>query len=195
MRNKKQRIFLKSLLCDFLIFALQWGVVSPTYANSALEEKEIIRESQLSYRAEGGFTGVESFGVILSCVNGQVSVMKSINDPRLSPQQAHMREVGTMNIIKYLDLWKDLDRSAVLSMADAPLPKTDIRDEYTVHFYAKLGESFHQFDVNGITRPEVSRYFAIRKLIDDSVQMQALWATHQNTAKALGKTTVIGKAN
>jgi hypothetical protein len=68
-------------------------------------EEELLEESQLSYRAEGGFTGVESYGVIISCVKGKVSILKSIHDPRLEKDNARIRQIGTMDQNEYLQLW------------------------------------------------------------------------------------------
>lgn len=152
-------------------------------AEIKISDKEILKESQISYRAEGGFTGVQSYGVILSCVNGKVSVMKSIYDPRLSSEKSRTREIGSMELEKYVRLWNNMDQQALFKMQDSPLPKMDIADEFTLHFYAKAGKNLHQFQVVGISRTEAARYFAIRKLIDDAVQMQALWNVHNDLAK------------
>ncbi len=208
MKNNKLRLLIKGTVCDLLVFALQFSSVSVSHAgpfkkliesvdapqNIEISDKDILKESQLSYRAEGGFTGVQSFGVILSCVNGRVSVMKSIYDPRLSADKARTREIGTMKTSEYLDLWNNLDRHAMLKMDSAPLPNKDLNDEFTVHFYAKAGKLLHQFDVVGISRPEAARYFAVRKLIDESVQMGALWNIHQNAARAIDS-SVADKSN
>ena len=210
MKNSKKRIIIKGVICDLLIFAMQFGNVSVSNAgpfkkllNSVenpqpqveISDKEILSASQLSYRAEGGFTGVQSFGVILSCVNGRVSVMKSIYDPRLAADRARTREIGTMSPDTYLALWNNLDRHALFKMTDAPLPTRDIEDEFTVHFYAKAGKMLHQFDVVGISRPEAARYFAVQRLIDGSVKMQALWGLHQNLAKKLDDSSLADNAN
>jgi hypothetical protein len=190
---------IKALIFDAFIIALQIGGVGRTYAGpfqplldslddrplGAMTDKEILRSSQISYRAEGGFTGVASYGVILSCINGQVSVMKSIYDPRLPADKANSREISSMDPKDYIRLWENLDRHALFKMQDAPEPRMDIADEFTVHFYAKVENKFNQFHVYGISRPEAARYFAFRKLIDDSVQMQTLWDTHAHYAQNL----------
>src|SRR6185369_11388809 len=97
------------------------SVDEPQEANLNISDREILKSSQISYRAEGGFTGVRSYGVILSCVNGHVSVLKSILDPRLPSSKASTRQIGTMSTDQYVQLWDNLDRQALLKMKDAPL--------------------------------------------------------------------------
>lgn len=150
-----------------------------------LTDDQILANSQISYRAEGGFTGVESYGVIVSCVKGKISVMKSIYDPRLQKDNARMRQIGSLSKEDYLVLWENLDRQAIFKMKDSAPLTMDVYDEFTNHFYVKVGDYLHQFDVVGISLPEASRYFAIRKLIDDSVSMHSLWSTHTSLARHL----------
>src|SRR4051812_31659944 len=45
---------------------------------------ELLEKSQISYAADGGFTGVRSFSVIISCVNGRISTLKTIRNPRVT---------------------------------------------------------------------------------------------------------------
>lgn len=148
-------------------------------------ERQILAESQISYRAEGGFTGVESYGVIISCVKGKISVMKSIYDPRLQKDNARMRALGSMDKEEYVQLWKDLERQAFFKMRDSSPLTMDIADEFTNHFVAKVGDRTHKFDVVGISRPEASRYFALRERIDQSVAMKTLWSTYSRLSKRL----------
>jgi len=150
-----------------------------------LDRESLLESSQVSYRAEDGFTGVHSYGVIISCVKGKISVMKSIYDPRLPDSQSRIRQLGSMDEQSYLALWDNLKNNAIFRMQDAPQPAEDISDEFTVSFFAKVGGSLHQFRVYGISRPDASRYFAIQKLIDDSVQMASLWNAHTNLAARL----------
>jgi hypothetical protein len=201
--TKIERSF-KSLFC--LVFSVLFSLVSlkPCSAGpfkellnnydsatdaTELSNDEILKSSQISYRAEGGFTGVQSYGVILRCVNGKVSVMKSIYDPHLSGDKGQIRDIGSMNFDDYLALWNNLDRHAVFKMADAPLPKMDILDEFTIQFNAKVGNTFHHFQVYGISRPEAARYFALRKLVDDAVGMQELWNNHSELVRNLGSSS------
>lgn len=146
-------------------------------------EEELLNESQISYRAEGGFTGVESYGVIISCVKGKISVLKSIYDPRLDKNNAQMRQIASMDENEYLQLWADMNRQALLKMNDSTPVTMDITDEFTNHFVAKVGKHIHRFEVVGISRPESSKYFALRERIDHSVNMKALWATHERLAR------------
>ncbi|MCG3205922.1 MAG: hypothetical protein KCHDKBKB_02646 [Elusimicrobia bacterium] len=178
---KKTRVLF--LIISFIIGALPQG-----WAENVLSDKEILKVSQLSYQAEGGFSGVQSYGVILSCVNGQVSLLKTIHDPRFPSDKAILRQIGHMATEDYLKLWNTLDRHGIFKTANAPKPKMDIMDEFTVRFHAKVGERHHQFDVYGISRPEAARYFSLQKLIDNSVQMQSLWTVHNETAKKFGQT-------
>ncbi len=144
---------------------------------------DLLKNSQISYRAEGGFSEVQSYGVILSCVNGKISVLKSISDPRLSDKSALVHDVSSMSPSAYLSLWDSLDRQAVFRMTDAPEPKIDIADEFTITFNAKIGSARNEFHVVGISRPVAARYYAIRALIDDAVHMKALWNVHSNVAR------------
>jgi hypothetical protein len=151
--------------------------------DSPVSTSDLLASSQISYRAEGGFTGVQSYGVIISCVKGKISVMKSIFDPRLNSEKSRIRQIGTMDSNAYITLWDSLAAHAVLKMDNAPEPKYDILDEFTVTFYTKVGDTLHQFYARGISRPEAAKYFAVRNLIDTAVDMKALWNTHNNLAK------------
>ncbi len=197
------RKFLKSLVIDLFIIVLQFGGTGgrayaveelesanvadsvPRVSTDQITESDVLKNSQISYRADGGFSGIESYGVILSCINGQVSVMKSIFDPRLPADKAQFRDISTMDSEQYLLLWNALDRMALLKLADAPRPKMDILDEFTVEFNAKIKNNSHKFTVYGISRPEAARYFAVRKVIDDSVHMQAFWDQHTHASEAV----------
>lgn len=185
IKNAKIRIIVKGLICDALIFAMQFGGVS-AYGGSVktrLSDNAILKDSELAYNAEGGFTGVQSYGVILSCVNGRVSVLKSIYDPRLSPEKAKTREIATMDPKKYLALWRNVDRHAIFKFSNCPQPTREIYDEFTVRFTARVGKKCHRFEVAGISRPIAARYYAIRELIDASVRMEALWDAHALSSK------------
>jgi hypothetical protein len=144
---------------------------------------DILKGSQISYRADGGFTGVQGYGVIISCVNGKISVLKTISDPRLRDEAATVHDISSIGTDEYLNLWDNLDREALFKMSDAPDPKVDILDEFTVTFHAVVGKDHHEFRVHGISRPEAARYYALRQLIDDSVHMKALWNVHSDLAR------------
>src|SRR5262245_11337333 len=77
-----------------------------------ISEKDILKDSQISYRADGGFTGIKSYGVIISCVNGKISTLKSFHDPHRYP--GPLRQKGSMDRMTYLKLWDSLKRQQVL---------------------------------------------------------------------------------
>lgn len=156
-----------------------------TEKSSLLTQEKLLKDSQISYRAEGGFTGVRSYGVIISCVKGKISVMKTAYDPRLPEEQARIHQIGILSQEQYLALWDELQKRSVLTMRNAPLPKFDITDEFTVHFYAKAGVDENNFQAYGLSRPEISRYLAVRKMIDETVNMSALWSSHSALARTL----------
>jgi hypothetical protein len=149
--------------------------------------EELLDNSQISYRAEGGFTGVESFSVIISCVKGKISILKSIQDPRLDESHSRIRQLGSMEAENYLQLWEEMNKHALFQMKDTSPVSMDILDEFTHHFYAKVGERYHKFQAQGINRPDASRCFAIRQLIDDAVQMSSLWNEHENLTMIYGQ--------
>lgn len=140
-----------------------------------------LEDSQISYRAEGGFTGVESFGVILSCVNGRISVLKSIADPRLG-SEGRLRQVASMTPEAYRQLWRQLERLSVMTTPNAPAPRMDILDEFTVRFEVRVGPVTHRFSARGLSRPEAARHFALRSSIDNAAGMAALWQSHSEIA-------------
>lgn len=142
----------------------------------------ILKNSQISYRAEGGFTGVKSYGVLISCVDGKISVLKSIHDPRLRSKQP-LRVTGTMDRDSYLNLWQGLKKQAVFGLKDGPPLKQDSLDEFTLSFEAKIGKQTNAFKVTACSRPEASRYFAVRNLLDHAVGMRSLWDKHSDLAR------------
>ncbi|MFN0118409.1 MAG: hypothetical protein ACKVQC_08995 [Elusimicrobiota bacterium] len=148
-------------------------------------KKQLIQNSQISYRAEGGFSKAESYGVIISCVDGKVSTLTSIYDPRFSTANSKLRKIGSMSTEDYLDLWASLNRQALFQSVDAPEPKKEQLDEFTVTFFAKIGDDLHNFKVKSIKRPEASRYFALQNLIDRAAQMQVLWQSHKTLSQQL----------
>lgn len=157
--------------------------VQPAAVQIQFSDKEILHQSQISYRAEGGFTGVTSYGVILSCVDGKVSVLKSLNDPKLTNRNHKMIELKTMDKEQYLNLWNTLQRMNVFVTQNAPDPKLDILDEFTFTFNIKAGDREHQFRVYGINRPESSRHFAFKNVIDKFSDMNSFWNSHQSIAR------------
>ncbi len=140
-------------------------------ASINLGNGEILTQSQISYKAEGGFTGIHSFGVIISCVNGKVSVLKTLNDP--SRPSAFIHQKGSMSQEAYLELWKGLKKHKVFFASNIADPKMDIADQFTMTFEAKAGDHKNEFKVHGIARPEACQHFAIKSLIDSSSHMQA----------------------
>ena len=146
----------------------------------ATDMASLLARSQISYRAEGGFSGVESYGVIISCVNNQVSVMASIHDPRVPSEP--MRKLSHMSTDKYLALWDSLVRQAALKLDDGPVIDHDVLDEFTVSFTVSVMDQTHQFRAQALSLPECARYQAVRSLIDDAVDMAALWKTHDQMA-------------
>jgi len=145
--------------------------------------KDILKQSQVSYRAEGGFSGVISYGVIISCVEGKISVLKSIHDPRLTNSDSRKREIGKMSQKEYLALWNKLQKISVLNTRNAPDPRLDILDEFTLTFNVNVGKKRNSFQVYGIGRPEAARQFAVKSLIDTAAHMDSLWNSRQSTAK------------
>lgn len=144
--------------------------------------EKLLENSQISYRAEGGFTGVQAYSVVIACVNGRISILKSIHDPRHG-NASPIRQTTRLSSETYLRLWDDLLKNAIFSLRDAPLPNHDILDEFTVHFEARVGKVQHRFQVYGCSRPEASRYFAVKNLLDQASQMSHLWERHKNLAK------------
>lgn len=146
----------------------------------ATDASSLLARSQISYRAEGGFTGVESYGVIISCVNNQISVLESIHDPRVPSEP--MRKLGHMSTDQYLALWDSLIRQAALKLTDGPTIDHDVLDEFTVKFNVSVMDQGHQFRAQALSLPECARYQAVRSLIDQAVDMAALWKTHDQLA-------------
>lgn len=146
-----------------------------------IPDSEILKNSQISYRAEGGFTGINSYGIIISCVNGHISMLKSLHDPRR--HQSTLHERGLMNHEAYLRLWKELKRQGVFSAASVPEPKMEIADQFTLTFEAKAGNAKHQFSVHGIARPEACQQFAIKSLIDASANMHTFIGAREYLAR------------
>jgi hypothetical protein len=142
-------------------------------------DQEILKNSQISYHADGGFTGVRSYGVIISCVNGKISTLKSIHNPG---RQGASRQKGTMDHASYIRLWKSLKRQRAFTAQNVPAPKHDIRDEFTIDFEARVGSEKNAFRVYGIGRPEASHQFAIKTLIDSAARMQAFIGDRQKVA-------------
>jgi hypothetical protein len=148
-----------------------------------LSTKEILKQSQISYQAEGGFSGIRSYGVHISCVGGKISTLCSIIDPRITKSDIKpIYRKGTMDIDTYLALWKKMNNMAVFRKKDAPNPKQDILDEFTLNFTVQAGENKNSFRVYGLSRPEAAQYYALRTLIDHSAQMTALWNFHKSLA-------------
>jgi len=148
-----------------------------------LSTEEILKKSQISYIADGGFTAVRSYSVIISCAGGKISTLCSIIDPRITKSESKpIYRKGSMDIEDYLAMWKKLNNLAVFQKKDAPLPKHDILDEFTMNFSAQVGMQKNSFKVVGITRPEGYQYQAIKSILDKSSQMGMLWDFHKSLA-------------
>lgn len=146
-------------------------------------KSEILKDSSISYRAEGGFTGVKSFSVIISCVRGKVSILKTIRDPRSGLKNQVHRQTKTMTREKYVKLWKCLKRQCILTVPDAPDPEIDILDEFTFKFEARVGKQKNNFKIYGMSRPGASRYFALKNIIDKAADMASFWSYHESLAR------------
>ncbi len=144
----------------------------------------VLARSQVSYRAEGGFSGVESYGAIVSCVNGEISIMASIHDPR-SKNGEPTRKICHMTQERYLALWNDLVKQAGLKLSDGPALRRETLDEFTVTFNLSVGDETHQFRAQGLSLPECARYEALRSTIDDAAQMADVWKAHDEGLGAI----------
>lgn len=120
---------------------------------------DILAHSQISYRADGGFTGVQSFSVLISCVDGQISFLKSIHDPRSEEANSTLRQIGSLGKDEYLTLWDILLKCRVFNIPNAPDPKTDLLDEFTYTFDVSVGSENHQFRIYAMSRPGGSSVF------------------------------------
>lgn len=155
----------------------------PTRPKIQVSDKEILKKSQVAYRAEGGFTGVISYGVIIGCVEGKISVLKSIHDPKLVDPDHKKFELGSMTHEKYLNLWHTMEKMNVFGTNDIPDPKLDIMDEFTFTFNVKVGDKENQFRVFGIDRSEASRHFAFKSIIDKTTDMDSFWNSEPAVAQ------------
>jgi hypothetical protein len=149
------------------------------HITKVIDKKDLLAKSELSYRATGGFSEVNSYTVILSCVNGKISTFRAVRNNR----HGIFRKPGTMSQEAYLNLWDNMLRRKVFEMKDAPTPRQDILDEFTVHFEAKVGDATNKFAAYGCSRPEAAPYFAIRNLIDQAADMKIVWDLHNNIAR------------
>jgi len=153
---------------------------TPVYQAS---QNEILQDSQISYRAEGGFTGVRSYTVIITCVDGKISTLQSIHDPRVSDDERTLYRTGKISSEAYLNLWNNLNKQAVFNLKDGENPKMEIMDEFTVQFEVKAGSRSNTFKVYGCNRPEAARFHAVKCLLDQAVDMRSLWSAHSRVAK------------
>ena len=177
----------KRILIAFLLATqsptISWAAPQPP-ASAAVEilptdPADVLKKSQVSYRAEGGFSGVESYGSIISCVNGEVSIMASIHDPR-SKNGEPTRKICHMTQERYLAMWNSLVRQASLRLTDGPALHRETLDEFTVTFNLSVGSESHQFRAQGLSLPECARYEAVRSIIDDAAQMAEVWKAHDD---------------
>lgn len=184
MRNKKFIAFgffvFSVLMPNLTIFA----AAKKSPQNNSLNTAALLHKSQISYQADGGFTAVKSYSVIISCIDGKISTLSTISDPKLMGSNASpLRHIGTMDEEAYLNLWDKLNRMAVFEKKNGPEPRADILDEFTVTFQASVGNDENQFSVRGCSRPEASQYFAFQHLLDSAVGMENLWNSHQSLAQ------------
>jgi hypothetical protein len=122
---------------------------------------------------------VGGYAVILSCVDGKISTYRSVKNNR----HGTFRKTGTLTKEAYLNLWDDALRRRIFEMKDAPAPRQDILDEFTVHFEAKVGDASNQFSAYGCSRPEAAAYFALRSLLDQAADMKTIWSLHNSIAR------------
>ena len=180
LTNRRLRLLLKEA---FFIVWLQVLALHPSFsaphkkienraaktATTHFTDKELLKKSQISYHAVGGFTGVKSYSVMISCVDGHVSALSSITDPHARIAATALKKKSNMTAKEYVALWDNLKRHHVFNKKDNSKPKQDILDEFTVHFEAKVGDREHEFKVYACSRPEAAQYFAIRSLLDNAV--------------------------
>ena len=140
----------------------------------------LLEDSAISYRADGGFTGIQGYSVLIVCRAGAVSTLATIHDPR---RDEPLRRTGHMTEEEYLALWEQLNRQRVFATTDVERPKWEIRDEFTIRFEVRAGRLEHAFSVHGLNRPEASKLFAIQSLLDQAAGMSHLWSFHDQTAK------------
>jgi len=148
-----------------------------------IDEKALLKSSHISYRAVGGFTGVKSFSVLISCVDGRVSILKTIHNPKGIPNRPTLRHNGAMTTKAYMEFWDNLVKQQIMQIPDCPDPRQEILEEFTFHFEARVGDEKHSFRSYGLTRPEASRYFALKNLIDSVADMASLWDRHGKIAQ------------
>jgi len=187
--------FLKEMA---ILFLVQLLVVAPNHAGFwnkskpvtktdsfvlTFSDKEIMKNSFLSYKAVGGFSSIRSYNVMISCKNGKISVLKSIHNPKRNKRSPTIRQRGSMPKQEYLALWHRLNRQRVFNLPDAPDPKRNLHDEFTFHFQARVGKYENNFKVYGVHRPEAARYFCIKNLLDSASDMSSLWYRHGALAK------------
>jgi len=94
-----------------------------------------------------------------------------------------LRRKGSISVNDYVHLWGSLLRQNIFNTDNGKEPRMDILDEFTLHFEARVGRKNNKFHVYGHHRPEASKYFAIRSLIDHTAKMPRLWKTHKKVAK------------
>ena len=49
-----------------------------------VKQSEILAHSELSYKADGGFTGIRSYSVRICCNKGKITTVRTILDPRIN---------------------------------------------------------------------------------------------------------------
>ena len=160
------------------------GPSSSAAPRTVYSEADILRRSQISYRADGGFTGVNSYGAVISCVNGQISVLKTMIDPRITRDHGRIHQTGTLDKSDYLTLWRELERTNLLNTKDGPPLRRETLDEFTYTFSLSVGNEGREFSVQAIGRPEAARHFALRSLIDRTTGMAGLWKIHDQLSSA-----------
>ena len=145
-------------------------------------ENSILKNSQISYRATGDGPGVQSFGVIISCVDGKISILKSLRDPDINHSLPQIRQIGNISQKEYLNLWRNLEELKFWNMDDAKDPTDLGTHHFTTEFFVKLDQKMHKFKVKDLDRPEFSSYLTIQKLIDKTANMQTLWDSYHSLA-------------
>ena len=147
-----------------------------------LQEK-IKKKSQISYRADLKGASIRSYGVIISCIDGKVSAIRSLYDPSLASDPRPIRQIVDLDLDQYLNLWDSLIRRGALDMKDRPPSTLPHSEESSVHFLLSLGKDTHEFSVTDLNRPEMATFLALQSLIDRTADMRSLWDSYQRTVK------------
>jgi hypothetical protein len=163
-----------------LCLLLMAGFPAISLGAQNVSDDTLLERSQLSYRAEGELANSEAYGVIISCVKGQISVLTSVHNPRLPNEP--IRRVGRLAPERYLKLWNDLERAGLYELRDNLQDEKRSVGGFSVAFNMAAGADARQFRAQGLALPESFRYRIVRSLIDEAAQVAAVWEAHQEMA-------------